>query len=82
MLKTAKKGQKNLPNPTKKGAEGLKRRRNLWSLGRKGNAGRVGSENPRQDEPSVEGLNSKVDTVDRQVGFRSPYPDTTMLRLP
>lgn len=82
MVKTAKKGQKNpQTQPKKKGVQGLKVRY-LWCLGRKRNAGRVGSENPRQDEPSVEGLHSKVDTVDRWVSFWSPYLDTTMLGLP
>lgn len=77
------------PSPTpptttspKKEHQGLKKRRNLWSFGRKENTGKVGSENPRQDEPSVEGLNSKVDTVGRWVGFWSLSSDATVLGLP
>lgn len=42
-------GTKKNPKPKqqtqKRGAQGLKRRINLWSLGRKGNAGRQGNEN-------------------------------------
>lgn len=52
-------------NNKKKGHKGLKRRRNLWSLGRKGIADRMSRENSRQDKPSVEGQSSKVGAVDR-----------------
>lgn len=51
MVKAAKQGQKNpkpKQQPQKRGDQRLKRRINLWSLGRKGNADRLGNENTRQ----------------------------------